>query len=397
MSGLVLSNRKIGQAITVLVLCLFGCRDPSRSETSENRPQAPVPAVLSIEIVYQSPMLESPVGMASLRDGTLVVADRASLHFLHPAGDSAYVVGRRGEGPGEFLRVVAVGARGDSIYVLDSRGSRITVMDARGTVLNTVLLLANAPRGALPNLGGTDGRVGVSDTHLFFGAGSLVHRDRRGESGILALDRMTGDLRVALTVPDRQWVETRQGVLVHLDPLGPRAVIALSPDGVVAYGDGTSKCISIDRLLEGIDEAAEMCLPGEPIRAGSGAVRPDLIGQPESREELYRDMVHTQEFAAFMPRFDRLFFDRGGYVWAGTLNADFANTHPDLSFTYPDRRVWLRGLPGSGYQSYSLPVRFEPRILLGHELYGFLVLDSGEEVVGRATLRSSSSISAESS
>lgn len=74
-------------------------------------------------------------GVARLRDGRIVVADRGVdvLRFFDETGSFLYAVGGRGDGPSEYrsihlLRKMA----SDSLIIVDQEGARITVLDPEG-------------------------------------------------------------------------------------------------------------------------------------------------------------------------------------------------------------------------------------------------------------------------
>ena len=68
-------------------------------------------------------------------DGTV-----AGIRVFDPTGDLAYVMGREGEGPGEFRRINALLVRGDTIYVADARLGRLTWYDLDGRYVGQLRL-----------------------------------------------------------------------------------------------------------------------------------------------------------------------------------------------------------------------------------------------------------------
>jgi hypothetical protein len=75
------------------------------------------------------------------RRGILWVADGQSgeVRLFHPDGSFWKSVGRRGEGPGEFMRLRLLGSfRGDSVAVWDDAQGRLTVLDPQGDVARVV-------------------------------------------------------------------------------------------------------------------------------------------------------------------------------------------------------------------------------------------------------------------
>jgi len=73
-------------------------------------------------------------GLAFGPQGTIAIAERGEMGIrIHDAeGERVRVVGRDGQGPGEFGALNGVGFRGDTMFVFDSRWFRISVFDGEG-------------------------------------------------------------------------------------------------------------------------------------------------------------------------------------------------------------------------------------------------------------------------
>jgi hypothetical protein len=78
-------------------------------------------------------------GIRRLGDGGIVVASSspASLQRFRPDGSLAAVLGRQGAGPGEFISIDLLPARGDTIIVWDRRNIRLTWLHPDGGVIGT--------------------------------------------------------------------------------------------------------------------------------------------------------------------------------------------------------------------------------------------------------------------
>lgn len=83
---------------------------------------------------------------AILEDGSSVVGlgDSNQLLLLDPAGRVVRLVGRTGEGPGEFGSISGVSPTEDGFVVFDLRNRRVSVFNARGD-LDRVVTLEGAP------------------------------------------------------------------------------------------------------------------------------------------------------------------------------------------------------------------------------------------------------------
>lgn len=74
------------------------------------------------------------------REGRIYVLERQDRHVrvYDRIGDRLRVIGRTGEGPGEFRAVASLGLLGDTLWVHDPAGRRFTMFDSLGTVLTTL-------------------------------------------------------------------------------------------------------------------------------------------------------------------------------------------------------------------------------------------------------------------
>ena len=116
-----------------------------------------------------------------LSDGRYVVADETRLRFLDATGKQERVVGRRGQGPGEFQYIRTLCRTGaDTIVVADDGNSRVTVFDKTGAMVREV----SVGRTSMPESGCfEDGTFLVIETLRPAGAPAttrLIHRQLDG-------------------------------------------------------------------------------------------------------------------------------------------------------------------------------------------------------------------------
>jgi len=98
-----------------------------------------------------------PSGVIALPADRIALLDPGipAIRVFDDAGDFMLQVGRRGQGPGEYQAPIAMGLRGDSLWVVDQRASRLTFYSLDGDVLGSTRLRAG-PRGvALAPVEGT--------------------------------------------------------------------------------------------------------------------------------------------------------------------------------------------------------------------------------------------------
>lgn len=78
-----------------------------------------------------------PAAVARAADGSLWVSSeesRSEISVFAPDGSYSRTIGRRGEGPGEFMAIGEIAAVGDSMLVFDSRNRRATMVNVNGEV-----------------------------------------------------------------------------------------------------------------------------------------------------------------------------------------------------------------------------------------------------------------------
>lgn len=86
---------------------------------------------------------EAPLGVveaiAATADGETFVVDRMTQAILRFDADGRFraMLGRKGEGPGEFQRPFYIGVVGDTLWAIDERLQRLTLLDSEGVVLET--------------------------------------------------------------------------------------------------------------------------------------------------------------------------------------------------------------------------------------------------------------------
>jgi hypothetical protein len=92
-------------------------------------------------------------GITQLSDGAIAIADRGSgeVRLFDRSGSFVRRLGRRGQGPGEFVSLAHVRSVGkDSVVAVDGVGGRLTVFDAAGNVTRTFSATVQAT-GATPS------------------------------------------------------------------------------------------------------------------------------------------------------------------------------------------------------------------------------------------------------
>lgn len=163
----------------------------------------------------------------------LVVTQRRErvVQFLDPADGRVRLVGRRGEGPGEFQHVTRIGLIGDTLWIADAVLGRTTLFSEEGKVISTqnvqALLDTATRRGVLTRNRLLPGGPLKGGSVLLLSAirgdlGPQGRRDDRMEAYVLSADRRQLSLVATILEGD---------ATVELSAQGPRPVLAPNPFG----------------------------------------------------------------------------------------------------------------------------------------------------------------------
>jgi hypothetical protein len=131
----------IGKALVLAgAVSAAGCdREPSRTTGNTRWGIDPQPVVVIRDTVGDAePSLLYPTGATVLSNGTIAVVDQyaAAVRFFDRSGQLVRTVGRKGEGPGEFLDPYWLGqCATDSLFVWDFTTKRMSVMDSAGELV----------------------------------------------------------------------------------------------------------------------------------------------------------------------------------------------------------------------------------------------------------------------
>ena len=307
------------------------------------------------------PFLGSIGEVAILSDGGLLIEDNQSdqIHQFDSSGDEVQVLGRQGEGPGEFQNILSLTVtRGDTAYVYDRRLYRLTQFMPDGALGFTLTVGRDrAGPGALVLHG-----LAIGSNRL------LLHSMGPGES------RWEGsghrDQRDAvLQVVDGEGVQLRPDLAFHGSysiqgafgdaraPLTNIPFVSVRPDQVL-YGSG------VDYELVITDTALQ---PRRIIR-WSGWRRPfteeDALAladslwvvwgplrerRPESVDDLLEAMVSPDVLPDSLPALGAALLDDLGRIWV----SDFV---PNIGAWSHAHRSWhLLGPDGHPIAAVDLP------------------------------------------
>lgn len=210
-----------------------------------------------------------PLRLAVNSKGHIYVADVNRIHVLTGDGTPLMMVGREGEGPGEFGFIWNLQTLpGDSLLVYDTSLQRITVFppDA-GRAAYTVNVTASYPIFWVERIVGTGEYLAVSQAPFRSTVGDAVANRKEV---VHVLDSNGGVRRDSVfVVPAEQSIvaRNRAAVAVAPDPFGRRPLYKLGVDGAFYYGWSDSTKITV--YDNGGHKAQTIALPDRRMQVSS--------------------------------------------------------------------------------------------------------------------------------
>jgi hypothetical protein len=254
------------------------------------------------------------VGLDLGPDGSIAAMDESNgvIYRFTPAGRLRDSLGRKGQGPGEFLASagLAVGPGGE-VALADIRTRRLTIWNADGTLRGSSPVRAGMPiallwRESTPILGILSFGPGVPSQVSFAPAG-LGEQTRSAAAIATFPDPVKADFPTAISCgmcrrtlsPDGRLVVSAPDTIYRISQLDPegKAILTWSRPGVGA----------------GLRTEEEVALLEKRLAAGPGGGRPNPEGRP-------RPVVPRGDIR-FRPRVQGMGFDARGRLLALVSNA----------------------------------------------------------------------------
>jgi hypothetical protein len=319
--------------------------------------------------------------MAVDGEGRIYAADGVSqeIRVFAPDGDPLRTVGRRGRGPGEYVRLqdLAV-ARGDSLFVLDIGQQRVSVYSLHGSspaLAYTTRVPPLPGKGASYSLLVPAGGGVVVQYASAFGAGNL---ENRREIVLRRLDRHGGVLKDSLlVVPDREFLVTRDpryGYSVGLLPFGRRPLLRMGADDRLYYGWTDSLAIEV-YSLDGARVGRIGASHAAP-RVTDRDVRALLRSyQTEMGRTLFRNAVDDGRIPATKPAFKDFLVDDRGRAWVNVVTEEDVQVSSDEGPRYTalpghGSPWWIFDRTGKHVAVLALPHDVALHVVRGEDAYG---------------------------
>ncbi|MDX2260090.1 MAG: hypothetical protein SFU84_00155 [Gemmatimonadales bacterium] len=236
----------------------------------------------------------------------LLDVDRRAVVFLDSTGRTMGVVGRRGEGPGEFQFPSSVGrCQADSLYVWDRGLARVSIFSPTGSYVRELrpAVTGAVQPGCLP-----DGKFVALDASKVDGTPRLVDGVAPLLRGPLVV--MTPDGAIFATVPDMAIGEVKlAGQMGGIALAGDRVVVGLSSSNqLTSFGvDGTPQGVDTVDLQPALltDARFEALLERQARSTGSDS----------SMLVIVRRMLRAQGKPEMAPLFSSMHGAPDGTVW----------------------------------------------------------------------------------
>jgi hypothetical protein len=263
----------------------------------------------------------------------LLDVDRRAVVFVDSTGRTMSVVGRRGEGPGEFQFPSSVGrCQADSLYVWDRGLARVSIFSPTGSYVRELrpAVTGAVQPGCLP-----DGKFVALDASQVGSAPRLVDGVAPLLRGPLVV--MTPEGTIFATVPDMAIGEVKlAGQMGGIALVGDRVVVGLSSSTqLTTFGvDGTPQGVdTVDLQPAPLTDARFEALMERQARA---------TGSDSSMFAIVTRMLRAQGKPDMAPLFSSMHGARDGSVWLVTsLPVDTTTTLVGFRPRSPKRTLTL--------------------------------------------------------
>jgi hypothetical protein len=274
-----------------------------------------------------------PVSVRELRDGRVLVADlqTPAVQLLDARGALAKTIGRKGQGPGEYIEPRAVLAHpGDTTLIVDRQLRRVVVLSPGGDAVRTVALPDPLAREANQAQSDELGTIYTNDAGFGLTPRSDLRPVHRWAFGASRVDSVAGLRTAQMVRSERKGPDGRvMGIMVRAVPYSPEDGWAVAPDGAVA-------------IVRADPYRVEWMLPGGAIVRGPVQ---QYSAVPVTAKERAAD--REASLPAAKPPFvaSSVLADPFGRVWVGHYITEKATTRRWSIFDRRGARVTTLELP----------------------------------------------------
>jgi hypothetical protein len=264
-----------------------------------------------------------------LSDGRVVVIDKSRVHFFDATGKRLRIVGRSGEGPGEYMQATDICiTRGDTILVGQTRRA-VTKLTEAG---DFVTMMAIAPNTY------TEGQFCFDD-----GSFATLHRGAGAPAGPRKqqFDRVTAD---GVITPLAEWELTPFDMLVTVEDRkavhGDRLYLAKGQSFEIGVYSRDGRMVSAIRTSDGLVPipAAEKAKMPAPYRMGSSP----------AEIEVQRQKAIAGSTTKYWPTFGPIIMGSDGRLWVADWDSGRDPLKPTFwtAFDSTGRLLGRLAIPG---------------------------------------------------
>jgi len=304
-------------------------------------------------------------GVVVARDGSIWVSDEQSLsvEVFEADGTHRMSVGRGGDGPGEFRRVVLVGAAGDSVAVHDGPSYQLNWFGLDGEWLGSERVEASLR--AVTTAGDP---VGATSPLFTVPPGSVMR-----DSATFELWSSSAEAWVEIArVPTQPFLVSEGG---SLTPIPFRATAAVDANEYMLVVAGP--VFEVRQLDRGgiLQRILRVSRPPRPVDANARAERRAFVEAEYDADRRDRYLAALEH--EHVPDLQAAYHD----VVAGSDGSSWAHRY-DVSF--PDAQPWdVFGADGSYEGAVQLPDGFELAAVTAEHVYGVHTDECGVDEVRR--------------
>lgn len=334
----------------------------------------------SLEVVYPGEGVLQSTVMATAGN-RLLIGEGTQIVVVEPSG-SIDTLGREGDGPGEFRRIIGLRSNGDTIEALDANANRLTSFPSGG-----------APTSASVGAPGQYSEIRPSGLARCRGATMVTWK-----SGFVARDRPPDTVAVVwwkpgvpptpwLRVPDMSWTATGN-MFGPRAPYGTRALIASDGACRVAIGDAVSYTVQVHDAATGAVTLLSADEVKVPVTAEARTIPERWRGEfAVNAIPGLLDLIGVQEFSDSRNKLDALHVDAHARPWVRVVDSTH-RYHPWVMARVADARPptyrWdVFGTDGRRLAIVRLSSDFTPKTWGGRWVYGIAEDEDGSLVVGR--------------
>ncbi len=354
---------------TMLALATFACASKHSTETTQVRDSAGVLIVTSKPMNTPQMVLDSAprvlgadpdsgaiqlfrIGnVDEIRGGRFLVANRGVPELLLFADDGSLAarVGRRGQGPGEFVDLSLVRSiRGDTIIILDGATRRLSTFRDDGALIETHPVAMGFINNAVPLPVEVlwDGSVIVLGIRGAFNPnsdGSMLIRDT---TSILRVSRAWDSVDTVLVLPGDENLRMQassQGFYAAPRIFGKRLLVA-ARDSIIYVSNGDAAEIRSYALDGRYIQSLRLSIPSIPVDQDD----PErFLREQPSRRTIYQRFLGATEYPAVFPPFSTLLTDDDGRLWVERYERPEENVHEWMVFNPAGAPLFRVSVPAS--------------------------------------------------